>query len=155
SRLPLYSTTTGGRVDGSELDAEYWFANLRRTVRFDEVTRLLADTGCDAFIEVSPHPVLTGSIESTLDDKGVAGCAVATLRRGAGDLGQFRLALGEAFTRGVAVDWRAVFTEANPVELPTYPFQGRSYWLPAHPGSDGEGASENWRYRIEWRPMTP
>ncbi|HMG19901.1 MAG TPA: type I polyketide synthase, partial [Kofleriaceae bacterium] len=32
--LPLYSTVTGARIDGTELDAAYWYRNLRQTVRF-------------------------------------------------------------------------------------------------------------------------
>jgi acyl transferase domain-containing protein len=35
----LYSTVEGGPVDGRELDAEYWYRNLRRQVRFAEAVR--------------------------------------------------------------------------------------------------------------------
>ncbi|MGW2232250.1 acyltransferase domain-containing protein, partial [Streptomyces formicae] len=36
SEVPLYSTVTGSVIDTSELDAEYWFTNLRQEVRFDQ-----------------------------------------------------------------------------------------------------------------------
>ncbi|MBO4165484.1 SDR family NAD(P)-dependent oxidoreductase, partial [Micromonospora antibiotica] len=45
------------------------------------------------------------------------------------------LSLGEAFVAGVEVDWGRVVPEAVRVDLPTYPFQGRHYWLnPTAPG---------------------
>jgi polyketide synthase 12 len=39
------------------MDAEYWYRNLRETVRFDRAVRALLDDGFTAFVEVSAHPV--------------------------------------------------------------------------------------------------
>ena len=40
----MYSTVTGAKVEPEELDAGYWYRNLRQTVRFaDVVEQLLAD----------------------------------------------------------------------------------------------------------------
>ncbi|WP_424923905.1 type I polyketide synthase [Actinophytocola oryzae] len=127
--IPFHSTVTGepaGTGDG-DLGADYWFANLRSTVRFDEAVRALAARGHRVFVEVSTHPVLTAAVVDTL---GEDAAAVGTLRRDDGGLDRFRLALGEAFTVGVPVDWTTVFagTGARRVELPTYPFQRRRYW---------------------------
>ncbi|MEK8104508.1 polyketide synthase dehydratase domain-containing protein [Micromonospora sp. M12] len=65
-------------------------------------------------IEVSPHPVL--------------GLALGTLRR---EQGHVHAALAQAWAVGVPVDWTAVYAPYQPrrVELPTYPFQRRRYWL--------------------------
>ena len=52
------------------LDAEYWYTNLRRTVRFEEAVRSLAAQGFGCFVEASPHPVLTIGVEQTLDSAG-------------------------------------------------------------------------------------
>ncbi|WP_189788799.1 type I polyketide synthase, partial [Streptomyces capitiformicae] len=66
--VPLYSTVTGDRLDMSEMDAGYWYRNLRATVRFEDAVRGLLAEGHRAFVEVSPHPVLVPGLQDTLDD---------------------------------------------------------------------------------------
>ncbi|MBI0383883.1 acyltransferase domain-containing protein, partial [Streptomyces albiflaviniger] len=70
AQVPFLSTVTGEWVDGSELDAEYWFTNLRRTVELESAVRRLLDEGFGAFIESSAHPVLTMGVQETAEDAG-------------------------------------------------------------------------------------
>ncbi|MFD3874464.1 SDR family NAD(P)-dependent oxidoreductase, partial [Streptomyces sp. NPDC058623] len=51
----------------------------------------------------------------------------------------------EAYVRGVAVDWDAVFagTGARRVDLPTYAFQSQRFWPEAAPVEVGEQAAES------------
>ncbi|MEU5100640.1 polyketide synthase dehydratase domain-containing protein, partial [Streptomyces sp. NPDC020996] len=52
----------------------------------------------------------------------------------------FVTALAEAWTRGLPVTWDGLFGAARHVDLPTYPFQHRRYWLePARPAVDAAG----------------
>ncbi|MFF7656867.1 SDR family NAD(P)-dependent oxidoreductase [Streptomyces sp. NPDC007983] len=122
ARIPFYSTVTGDLMDTTGLDAGYWYRNLRQTVEFDRVIGLLTERGVDVFIEASAHPVLAPSMEQT---------SIGTLRRDDGGLDRFLTVLAQAHTHGVDVDWEKVFagTGARQVELPTYPFQHRRYWL--------------------------
>ncbi|WP_345600232.1 SDR family NAD(P)-dependent oxidoreductase [Thermocatellispora tengchongensis] len=122
--LPMWSTVTGGWTGGGELDADYWYANLRNRVRFGEAVEALTGDGFDAFIEVSAHPVLAQAIEHPH--------VIPTLRR---DSHRFIDALARAHTAGIEVDWRTVVPPARRIDLPTYPFQRRRYW-PAAPGID-------------------
>jgi polyketide synthase 7 len=104
------------------------------------------------FIEASPHPVLTLGMQETFEHAGVDAATVPTLRRDNGDQTQVAHALAQAFTTGVGIDWKTWFP-ADPtprvVDLPTYAFQRRRYWLAdvlplqADPGADGE-AAEFW-----------
>ncbi|MEU9890508.1 type I polyketide synthase [Sphaerisporangium sp. NPDC051011] len=132
--VPMLSTTTGDWIDTAALDGGYWYANLRRTVRFEQATRALAEQGHTAFIEVSPHPVLTAGVDETLDALGGPPAVVTgTLRRDEGGPDRFLVSLASAFVRGVAVDWTAALAGTAPrrVELPTYAFQRSRYWLDA------------------------
>ncbi|WP_442812034.1 type I polyketide synthase [Streptomyces sp. NBC_01803] len=133
----FYSTVTGEPLDTAELDADYWYRNLRRTVRFEQVTRALVGDGHGSLIELSPHPVLTVGMQETLHAMGSPAVALGTLRREEGGLDRFLRSTAEAHVNGVAVDWRAVFagTGARTVPLPTYPFQRRRFWLDAPPAA--------------------
>ncbi|MER6961904.1 SDR family NAD(P)-dependent oxidoreductase, partial [Streptomyces sp. NPDC000618] len=129
--VPFYSTVTAGRLETTALDAEYWYTNLRRTVRFEDTVRLLLAQGFDAFVEVSAHPVLTTPIESSVEAVEADAVVLGTLRRGEGGPDRFMTALAEAFTAGLPVDWRPLLPETGTgtVDLPTYAFQHQRYWL--------------------------
>ncbi|WP_199520528.1 acyltransferase domain-containing protein, partial [Kitasatospora sp. MBT63] len=132
--IPLLSTVTGDWLDTGELDADYWYRNLRSTVRFEQATRRLAEDGHTVFVEVSPHPVLTGAIEDTLDAVGLAEPVVAgSLRREQGGRARWLASVAELHVRGVPVDWTPALGGGTPrrAELPTYPFQRQRYWLDA------------------------
>jgi acyl transferase domain-containing protein/NADPH:quinone reductase-like Zn-dependent oxidoreductase/acyl carrier protein len=133
SDIPLFSTATAALIDTAELDAEYWYRSLRHPVRFEEATRALMQGGCGAFVEVSPHPVLTMAVQETSetvpDLDGIA--AVGSLRRDEGTLERFVTSLAEAWVQGVEVDWTTLVAAGRRVQLPTYAFEHRRYWLEA------------------------
>ncbi|WP_456115148.1 type I polyketide synthase [Streptomyces liliifuscus] len=145
--VPMLSTMTGEWVadadaDGAEgggLGAGYWVDNLRRPVRFADATRRLTAEGFGAFVEVSAHPVLVMGIEETVDaaraeagpEDAASVVAVGTLRRGEGGWDQFLRSLAGLFVRGAAdPDWKILLGGPHPrVELPTYAFQRRRFWI--------------------------
>ncbi|MFJ1967235.1 type I polyketide synthase [Streptomyces sp. NPDC087903] len=129
-RVPLYSTVTGEVLDGSELDAGYWYENCRRPVLFDPVVRSLLADGFRVFVESSAHPVLAGSVAETAEDRGAEIAVSGSLRRKEGGRERFLISLGTLWSRGVAVDWTQAFAgrDARTVDLPTYPFQHTHYW---------------------------
>ncbi|MFD6502657.1 type I polyketide synthase [Streptomyces goshikiensis] len=143
AEVPFLSTVTGEWVNGPELDAGYWFRNLRRTVELEQATRTLLEQGFGVFIESSPHPVLTVGMQETVEDAGREAAILGSLRRNEGGLERFWLSLGEAYVRGVAVDWDAVFagTGAQRVDLPTYAFQQEHFWLESGTAEDPDTAT--------------
>ncbi|MFI0479613.1 SDR family NAD(P)-dependent oxidoreductase [Actinomadura sp. 9N215] len=126
--VPFHSTVTAGELDPERLGAAYWYDNLREPVRLAETIEALARAGHRRFLEVSPHPVLTGALLDTLEEAGLEGYAVATLARDDGGPGRLLTAAGELYASGVPVDWTPV-TRGKHVDLPTYAFQERRYWL--------------------------
>ncbi|MFK4070360.1 beta-ketoacyl synthase N-terminal-like domain-containing protein [Streptomyces sp. NPDC029674] len=143
--VAFYSAVTGTRVDTEGLDTDYWITNLRRPVRFaDAVTALLAD-GHRVFIEASSHPVLTLGLQETFEEAGADAVTVPTLRREDGGTARLALSLAQAFAAGCGVRWENWFpatgaalvgsSPTSTLELPTYAFQRRRYWLEAPAGT--------------------
>ncbi|TCO44757.1 8,8a-deoxyoleandolide synthase/A-type KR domain-containing polyene macrolide polyketide synthase [Actinocrispum wychmicini] len=149
SGIPFFSTLTGDWLDTADLNAGYWYRNLRGTVQFEQAVRGLADEGFQVFVECSAHPVLTMAVQETVEDA----VAVGSLRRNEGGLERFMTSLAELYVRGVRPDWDAVFGPARVVDVPTYAFQRQRYWLDMPLPASGVPET-GWRYRIEWRPVT-
>ncbi|WP_327690142.1 type I polyketide synthase [Streptomyces tubercidicus] len=131
SSVPFFSTVTGEWLDTAEMDAEYWYTNLRQTVEFAPAVEALATTGHHTFVEVSPHPVLTVPLQETVEAVRAHAVVTGTLRRDDGGLARLYTSLGELYVHGVEVDWSPAFAAPRPqlVDLPTYAFQRRRYWL--------------------------
>ncbi|MEV0375919.1 type I polyketide synthase, partial [Streptomyces sp. NPDC050636] len=148
-RVPMVSAMTGEVLSGPELDAAYWYGSLRAPVHFDRAVRTLAGQGHQVFLEITPHPVLLGAMNDTLEevaqDAGpgtAAGVVCGTLRRDDGGATRLLTSFAEAFVHGVAVNWTAVLPSADRVELPTYAFQHERYWPPeAGPTVGGDAVS--------------
>ncbi|RZB15928.1 acyltransferase domain-containing protein [Streptomyces sp. F001] len=131
-QVPLFSTVSGEVIDTAVMDAEYWFTNLRETVRFDTALDALLGSGHRVFVEASPHPVLVGAVTQAAESGGVTGVtAVGTLRRGEGGQARLLQSAAEVFVAGVEVDWSPWVQGGRLVDLPTYAFQRRRHWLPA------------------------
>ncbi|OBG91717.1 polyketide synthase [Mycobacterium sp. E3251] len=137
SRIAFFSTVTGSRLDTAGLDAAYWYRNIRQTVQFDQAVRAACEHGYRTFIESSPHPALIAGIEGTCDDCGdPEAIVVPTLGRDDGGLTRFLTSAAAAFVAGVNVKWRGVLSGSGFVELPTYAFDRRRFWL----SGEGVGA---------------
>ncbi|WP_182882210.1 type I polyketide synthase [Microbispora sp. H10949] len=126
--VAFYSTVTGDLADTTAFGAEYWYTNLRETVRFDEATRALLRDGFDLWVECSPHPVLRHGVEATFEAEEADAAVVGSLLRDQGDLTRFLTSLANAHVCGAKVDWTAGRPAARVVDLPTYAFQRERYW---------------------------
>ncbi|MFF1606393.1 type I polyketide synthase [Amycolatopsis sp. NPDC058278] len=132
--VPFYSTVTSEWVrEAGVLDGGYWYRNLRSQVRFGAAAAALLEQGHTVFVEVSAHPVTVQPLSELTGD------AIGTLRRDDGGLRRLLASMGELFVRGIDVDWTAMVPAAGWVDLPTYAFEHRHYWLePAAPASAGD-----------------
>ena len=134
--IAFISAVTGAELDTSILDGDYWFANLRQPVLFEQAVRWAYEHGYRTFIESSPHPVLTVGIQESLEDHGDDHTVVGTLRRNEGGMRRFLLSAAEAHVHGKSPDWASMFddTGARRIDLPTYAFQRKRYWMDPGPG---------------------
>jgi acyl transferase domain-containing protein/aryl carrier-like protein len=127
--LPLYSTVTGTNIDGSGVDARYWWQNARATVLFSSAISQMIQDGYTVFVELSPHPVLASSITELLAQEGQQGAVVPSLRRKEEDRATLLGSLGSLYTMGYPIAWQALAGHAGEfIRLPAYPWQLKTYW---------------------------
>src|SRR5207248_2816051 len=126
--VAFYSTLTGELLDTAELDAGYWYRNLRNPVLFHAATEALLAQGHTVFLEMSPHPVLTMALNETFDAAAGDAVALGTLQRDRDEATQFLTAIAHAHTHGVSPAWTTL-GHGRHVALPTYAFQHERYWL--------------------------
>jgi len=131
----LVSTVTGALEDGAALDAQYWARNARQPVLFWTALRAVVERGVDVVLEVSPHPVLFTSVDAALRELGGEGRALFSMRRNAADRAALLETVGTLHGLGHPVDWRRLEPEGRAVRLPTYPWQGRRFWIDEHPAA--------------------
>ncbi|EFL26025.1 modular polyketide synthase [Streptomyces himastatinicus ATCC 53653] len=136
-RIPILSTVTGQPVtDELGMGSDYWVRHVRQSVRFLDGIRALEAQGVTTYVELGPDGVLTAMAQDCVTGEGPDDVAfVPVLRGGRPEPETLAGALATLHVRGVALDWEALFagTGAHRVDLPTYAFQRRHYWLDGTP----------------------
>ena len=145
-QVPMLSTATGAWMSGPEVDAAYWYANLRWPVRYADAVKTLTGNGHRIFLEISAHPVLGPATQDTIEAIGVDAIALGTLRRNEGGPARFLRSAAEAFVQGVDVDWARLLPADTltpaalaRVALPTYAFHHQDFWLRGVETTDAAG----------------
>ncbi|MDQ3808956.1 MAG: polyketide synthase dehydratase domain-containing protein, partial [Chloroflexota bacterium] len=166
---PLFSTVSGQAIAGTDMDAAYWWRNVREPVYFAAAAERMVQDGYTIFLEVGPHPVLGNSIKECLTLRGREGAVLHSLRRGDDEQVTMLAALGALYTLGQPVAFRALHGAPRPpLRLPGYPWQRERHWAesdesrqdrlgdPGHPllGRRLAAAQPMWQVKID-RRVTP
>ncbi len=146
-RIPVISNLTGAPATAEQLRSpDYWVRHIREAVRFHDGVRALDALGVSAYLELGPGRVLTALAEESLPEDGEPRALAAVLRADRSEALSFAQALAAVHVHGAPVDWRTAFAgrTARAVELPTYAFQRKRYWLdqPAGPAGSAAGLRE-------------
>ncbi|WP_139821127.1 type I polyketide synthase, partial [Mycobacterium xenopi] len=131
--IPIVSNLTGQVVDDDFASPQYWTRHIREPVRFADSIRFAHSAGANRFLEVGPGGGLTTSIEESLPD--VEPVSLPMLRKDRPEPASLTAAVAQAFVSGMAVDWRAMLPGGRFVELPTYAFERRRFWLSSDGGT--------------------
>jgi acyl transferase domain-containing protein/NADPH:quinone reductase-like Zn-dependent oxidoreductase/NADP-dependent 3-hydroxy acid dehydrogenase YdfG len=129
AKIPMLSTVTASyaataEADGTRMDAHYWVRNLRQCVLLATAVRQLVQDGHSLFLELSPHPILLPSIESSGRLANPDVMAIASLRREKPAQAAMLAGLATVYTTGHPVRWERLFPLGGRcVRLPQYPFQ--------------------------------
>ncbi|MGH3723423.1 MAG: SDR family NAD(P)-dependent oxidoreductase [Mycobacterium sp.] len=133
SDVPLYSTVTGEKVDGEVFaDPAYWLKNVRESVLFAKAIDTLIADRYRVFLELGPHPVLSGNIRESFVRHSVSGAAVQTLHRDQDDEQSVLQTITDLYAVG-AIDapGEACLYENGPIphmDLPKYPWSQDELW---------------------------
>ncbi|WP_399882131.1 SDR family NAD(P)-dependent oxidoreductase [Streptomyces sp. BBFR51] len=142
ARIPFVSTVTGTPLSGPELNARYWWRNVREPVRFAEAVTHLVSEGAGSVVEIGPHPVLRPYLRHT--DVSY----VATLHRDGDGPREMAGTVAALLAADPTTDWRPHFPRPGRVaELPAYPWQHERYWHGSAEdrlaGTSGSGALDH------------
>ncbi|WP_419538311.1 SDR family NAD(P)-dependent oxidoreductase [Mycobacterium colombiense] len=136
-RIALVSNLTGQLAGPDYGSVEYWVDHVRKPVRFIDGVQLAESLGAGVFLEVGPGAALTSAVEQSLTTDRAT--SVVTMAKGRPEVDSLLRAAGQLFTAGADVRWAAAFADrtAQRVELPTYAFVRRRFWL----SSDSVGSA--------------
>ncbi len=130
-----YMSNVTGRWAGDEVcEAEYWWEQMRRPVRFAAGVEEMVAGGERVWLEIGPGESLGRLVGQEMRRQGDKGTVVASLggeaRKGE-DQEQMIRALGKLWVEGVGVDWKRYYGQQRRrrIPLPTYPFQRQRYWI--------------------------
>jgi acyl transferase domain-containing protein len=139
----LVSNVTGALADPDQLRTpEYWVRHIREAVRFHDGVKALYQLGVTRYFELGPDATLTALAADTLAEQAEAAAQAPatmlapTLTRDRPEPLAVLGTLAQAHVHGLSPDWSTVLpaaddAESPAVELPTYAFQRRAYWLRA------------------------
>ncbi|OBK63007.1 polyketide synthase [Mycobacterium colombiense] len=136
-RIALVSNLTGELAGPDYGSVGYWVDHVRKPVRFVDGVQLAESLGAGVFLEVGPGAALTSAVEQSLTTDRAS--SVVTMAKGRPEVDSLLWAAGQLFTAGADVRWAAAFADptAHRVELPTYAFVRRRFWL----SSDSVGSA--------------
>ena len=144
----MVSNLTGQLADEyTYADPCYWSRHARSPVRFAQGMQVLAERGCEVFLEIGPSPTLIGMGRRCLPE-GDYGW-LPSLRSGRDEWQSMLDSLGQLHVRGAKVDW-AGFDQSLPRDaksrFPPILSSATRYWA----GSLLDPRPQRRRFRAEW-----
>ena len=140
--LPLVCNRSGSALTtATPLNSDYWRRHARQPVQFAESVRTVAQLGCSVLMEIGPQPILTAAALQVWPESAAPPRAIASVRKGTDARRQITEAVAAAYVAGQRPKFAALHrVPRRRLELPTYPFQRRSFW-PKAAGSRSDGAA--------------
>ena len=112
--IDCLGATLGGPITQDLSIDQYWFWNLRNTVRFDKAVAAALPLGADTFVELAEHPTLQLAIQENLTayrqdrDERAAHSVVGTSVRTATDLSEFTRNLARLAVNDLNYSWECL-----------------------------------------------
>ncbi|WP_108819657.1 type I polyketide synthase [Pseudovibrio sp. Alg231-02] len=130
AQVPFISTVSGAVSDGKDLNAAYWWRNLRKPVLFSKAVATALDLGAETIIEIGPKPILQSYLRQVAAEKGGKGSVLSSLsNEQLGGTDPIINLVARAFVAGINVDTDKLFGKNpdEPVNLLPLPWQNKSF----------------------------
>ncbi len=128
SVVPFVSSVTGTIIPGEELNAHYWWRNIREPVRFEQATAVLLREW-NLFVELGGHPILRNYLQDSLHASDLEGRVIGTLQRQDDQPHAIWRAAASVWLAGVPTQWQTYYPSVPPVvDLPHYPWEREHHW---------------------------
>jgi acyl transferase domain-containing protein len=126
--LPMASNVTGDFLSG-DIPPDYWVSHVRQPVLFFPGIRRILDAGCEAIIEIGPHPTLTQALAETLDARKTQ--CIPTLMRDRQDVSHVLETLASLYVIGAPLNLDHLFWRPGHrrVSVSLYPFRRDRHWI--------------------------
>ncbi|WP_425558746.1 SDR family NAD(P)-dependent oxidoreductase [Catenulispora subtropica] len=133
-KVALVSGLTGQPVTAEVTDPAYWIRHVREAVRFGDAVASLRTAGVRTFVEIGPDAALTPMVTAAPGE-----AWLPVLRRQRDEAETLTAALAGLWVRGAGVDWSRFYagSGARRVDLPTYAFDRKRFWM-ARAGGTGD-----------------
>jgi mycobactin polyketide synthetase MbtD len=152
--VEFVSSARGGAVAAPADFADYWYENLRNTVRFDSAVMSAAERGAGTYIEMSAHPSLLYPLAELVEDALIvgSGCRDESLAE--------RLAANIALAAVHDPQYRwsdRIDSETLPHlwGFPPAPMQAIHLWAAPEPPAPESPAGHPKVFVEEWEPRPP
>ncbi|MGW1741614.1 nocobactin polyketide synthase NbtC [Nocardia sp. NPDC001965] len=149
SAIPAFGATLGEAFPTETTLDDYWFWNLRNTVRFDRAIAAAVAAGADSFVELAEHPTLQLPIRENLETvtapsetvNAVPATVTGTSNRSAEDLTLFTRNLASLAVNDQNYRWSALATVSGTprpplLDFPNTPMSRQRLWLPLGVGAE-------------------
>lgn len=148
--IPFISTVAGHAISGTQLNADYWWRNVREPVLFSAAVKEAADLGARFFVEIGPRGTLQRHIKSCVEGRDGSYVCTSVFDRGEERSAHDAAAAiaAQALVAGAIVSEEAIFGRPAPssIKPPHYAWDRRTYRF--EPSSEAVG------YRVgTWHPL--
>ncbi|WP_413198535.1 beta-ketoacyl synthase N-terminal-like domain-containing protein [Nostoc piscinale] len=159
-KISFISNVTGTWITPAQAtNPDYWCQHLRQTVRFSEGISQLIQQFDGVFLEVGPGRTLstltTQHLGKTSQQQVLS--SLRHIKDEQSDICFLLQTLGRLWLAGIEIDWSGFYRheQRHRVPLPTYPFEGKRYWINPQSSSavvnDYKQDIADWFYIPSWQ----
>ncbi len=156
-KIPIITNANGIEAGEEILRPNYWAEQLRSTVQFHKTIQTLAARDLFCFLEITPHPILSGMVAAALSSTVQT---VNSLRRDQDASVALGLAFENLLQAGIEPDWSQHYASYQYMDVPSYAFERQRFWhdkgyaTALHTSHATNDETTNSAYALQWEKLS-